>query len=204
MACTSGRISVGASHVCQAQPMARRRRPCWPAGWLRLEPHLPTSDQCCQLGGRAPAPRGSRGRVSVERGRPARAAAAEQIASHYRKRLCDRACAPAARRTARSGCPPTLPLGHVRALGPCCLLPLRANGPCPLRKPDSSGNGDHQPASTSLPIVLPLSSRRCASRNCCALIGDSVSVWVVRNSPASIKLAARLRMRCCSTMSSVA
>ncbi len=27
----------GGAHVCQAQPMARRRRPCWPAGWLRLE-----------------------------------------------------------------------------------------------------------------------------------------------------------------------
>lgn len=70
--------------------------------------------------------------------------------------------------------------------------------------PPTKRNRHHQPATTSLPMVLPLSRRRCASRSVCALIGESVSVWVVRSSPASIRLAARLRMRCCSTMSSVA
>lgn len=99
---------------------------------------------------------------------------------------------------------PALRLIHVRALRPCRVLMCKPTGPCTTQQPNSSGQADHQPASTSLPIVLPLSRRRCASRKCCALIGDSVSVWVVRNSPASIRLAARLRMRCCSTMSSVA
>ncbi len=70
--------------------------------------------------------------------------------------------------------------------------------------PPTKRTSHHQPATTSLPMVLPLSRRRCASRRVCAQIGESVSVWVVRSSPASIRLAARLRMRCCSTMSSVA
>ena len=70
--------------------------------------------------------------------------------------------------------------------------------------PPTKRTSHHQPATTSLPMVLPLSRRRCASRSVCAQIGESVSVWVVRSSPASIRLAARLRMRCCSTMSSVA
>ncbi len=70
--------------------------------------------------------------------------------------------------------------------------------------PPTKRTSHHQPATTSLPMVLPLSRRRCASRRVCAQIGESVSVWVVRSSPASIRLAARLRMRCCSTISSVA
>lgn len=57
--------------------------------------------------------------------------------------------------------------------------------------PPTKRTSHHQPATTSLPMVLPLSRRRCASRRVCAQIGESVSVWVVRSSPASIRLAAR-------------
>src|SRR2546421_2392737 len=56
--------------------------------------------------------------------------------------------------------------------------------------------GDSNPASTTLPMVLPLSTIAWARRRFSAVIGPTSALTVVRRTPASTKSATSLRRRC--------